>query len=108
MHTEISRTFVITIKGNLPPEEGKRLADKIKNVVSSDGRGYAVGLHVVTGADKIYIGSRPDKRARLEAIQSLPESMTTTEVAAKLGLTERQVYRYRAMLRALAGDAEVD
>lgn len=100
MPADNSRTLVITIKGNLSHEDGQSLAQRVRSLL--DMPDCSVALQLVDGADRIYVGSRPDKRARLEAIQSLPESMTATQVAARLGLTERQVYRYRALLKNIS------
>lgn len=96
-------TLVITIKGALSPADSQLITNMGAQLAAS---GLAVSAHRIDGADRIYIGSRPDKRARLEAIQSLPENLTATQIAARLGLTERQVYRYRALLKQLAGPGE--
>jgi len=103
VQTDNSRTLVITIKGNISHSEGEQIAARVRAVLEQPD--LSIGLHLVDGADRIYVGSRPDKRARLEAIQSLP-TMTATQVAARLGLTERQVYRYRALLKTLSGEPE--
>lgn len=104
MQHDNSRTLVITIKGNVTHEDGERMAQRVRSILELPA--CAVALHLVEGADRIYVGSRPDKRARLEAIQSLPESMTSVQIAATLGLSERQVQRYRSLLKALSSDAD--
>lgn len=104
MPADNSRTMVIVIKGPLPHDECEALALRVRDVLHEPE--LAVSVQLVEGADRIYVGSRPDKRARLEAIQALPETMTSTQVAARLGLSERQVRRYRSLLSALSGEEE--
>ena len=96
-------TLVITIKGTISTTHGQLITDMSATLSAG---GLAVSAHRIERADRIYIGSRPDKRARLEAIQSLPDNLTATQFAARLGLTERQVYRYRALLKLLASPGE--
>ncbi|HSD36096.1 MAG TPA: hypothetical protein VLC92_01225 [Rhodocyclaceae bacterium] len=99
-----NRALLITIKcaKGLTQAEYDGIAEKVRATVGDDK--YAIGVQEVTGSDRVYVGARPDKKQRLDTIQKMESSMTAQEVADSLGLSRRQVCRYKAFLRALTLD----
>jgi hypothetical protein len=101
----LPRTLAITIKagkGGLPSEAARLLAERIGQIIAEAG--YAAHIQEVVGGGELYIGTRPDKRQRLAEIEALLPTLTSLQIAARLGLTERQVYRYRALLKNIGTD----
>ncbi|WP_428309264.1 helix-turn-helix domain-containing protein [Hydrocarboniphaga sp.] len=75
----------------------RKLADAL------GGAQYALQLLELDGGRR-YIGARPDKRQRIDAIAAIPQ-LTEAQVAEQLGMSPRQVRRYRALLKVLSGEA---
>lgn len=98
------RTLVITIKAprGLTQTEADQLAERVRQVVGGDR--YQTCTHHVLGSQRIKVGPYGKKGDVLDSIANLPPEMTADEIAQRLGLSQRQVYRYRALLKRLATD----
>lgn len=101
MSSPSARTIIITIKSasTLSADQINRLTDGVQSAIGIDPT--SVQVKEISGADRVYIGTRPDKSQRLDAIASYAH-LSSEEIAARLGLSPRQVYRYRALLKAIA------
>lgn len=112
MQQGCDRALVITIRagsGMLTSKEIRLLSDQIRQAVNTDQ--YAISVREVEGEQVVWVNSKVNrkKEEHLEAICRMQGEMTSQEIAKALGLTDRQVYRYKAMLKALScGDAAND
>ena len=99
-HTD-QRTLVITFKAphGLSRRAANELAERVKAIVSDD---YQMCVHEVIGSARLNVGPYGKKGDRLQSIANMPPDMTAGDIAQALGINERQVYRYRALLRQLS------
>ncbi len=102
--TTPQRTLVITIRREgLTEREATSLADRVRQILGADA--YKLASQQIVGSARLSVGPYSQKTERIKAIESCPPSMTAGEVAKSLGLSERQVRRYRALLKCLTDPA---
>lgn len=101
------RTLVITIRSvrGLSESEAAALAEKIRALVGADR--YKLASQQVVGSARFSVGRYSSKGEWIKAIEQCPAEMTAAQISASLGLSERQVKRYRALIKALATDEPV-
>lgn len=100
-NTTPQRTLVITIRREgLTDREAAGLTDRVRQILGADR--YKLTSQQVIGSARLSVGPYSQKAERIKAIEKCPPSMTAGEVAQSLGLSERQVKRYRALLKCLS------
>lgn len=100
------RAIVITIRSGkaIDDQEARGIADRVSKVMA-DGA-YTVAIEEFDAGARPYIGTRPRKDERIAAIERMPPGLSAEEIAKRIGMSSRQVKRYRVFLRALAGNVE--
>ena len=96
-----SKTLAIMItpgKSGLSAKEARLLAESVTRIVAESG--HTAVVRECSAGEELYVAGRPNKRERLQAIETMSRSMTPAQIAKALGLSERQVWRYRAFLAA--------